>query len=184
MTGEEDRDRLIDTLLDEVLGGDRPPDLREEILRRAAGGRRAWGRLTVGLAAAVLLAVGLWIVIDPGSPADRTPGANLEEPIVTAPLPPEVREFRGYVAGTVVSIDPEGLVLRVTKATGSRESKATHPARLEGRKVRLRFANSRDLPRQAEALRSHDGPVTADVWTERDEPLYATRLRTGDHADR
>jgi hypothetical protein len=194
MVSAEHRHRLIDSLLEEVLGGDRPPDLSGEILRRAGtGGRRAWGWLTVGLAAAALLGIGVWIVVDSPSegPADlpRVPASTpVEEPVVTS-LPPEVRDFKGLVAGTIVSVDATGMVLKVTRVAGTNGNKAANPAWLVGRKVRMAFMRFKDgvsgpLLRQAEALKNHDGPVTADAWSERDEALIVTRLRAGDHIDR
>ena len=36
---------------------------------------------------------------------------------------------------------------------------------------------------QGESLTSHDGPITADAWAERDEALIVSRLRRGDHTD-
>jgi ferric-dicitrate binding protein FerR (iron transport regulator) len=51
---DEHRDRLIDMLLEEELGGESPPDLTEQVVARAFGRRRWW---RVALAAAVLLAI-------------------------------------------------------------------------------------------------------------------------------
>lgn len=192
MTQEDDRDRLIDTLLGEVVGGDRPPDLREEILRRAVGGRRSWGRLTVGLAAAVLLGIGVWILLEPSSGPPENPGsapaAPIPEEIVTEPLPPEIHNFKGFLVGTIVSVDGEGLVLKISKASALPENKAPAPRWLEGRKARLlfmRFGNvvSPELLREAGKLKGQGGPVTADTWGERGEALIVTRLRAGNPID-
>ncbi|HLF93243.1 MAG TPA: hypothetical protein VJB14_07270 [Planctomycetota bacterium] len=192
MSTDDSRDRLIDSLLSEIVGGDRPPDLREEILRRTAGGRRAWRWLTLGTAAAVLLGVGVWIVLEPSSRTPERPGPasavpNPEE-TVTEPLPPEIHDFKGLLEGTIVSVDAEGLVLKVSKASALPGNKAPDPRWLEGRKARLlfmRFGNevSPELLREAGKLKGQDGPVTADAWGERGEALIVTRLRAGAHAD-
>ena len=57
-------DALIDQLLRELLGGDRPRDLTQRVLTGAAAhdrGRRVWWiSSAAGIAAAVAIAVGLW----------------------------------------------------------------------------------------------------------------------------
>ena len=174
----DERDRLVDSLLHEVAGGERPPDLREAILRRA--GRRPWGSLTVGMAAAALLGIGAWIVLEPGAPP---PPPSPAREILEVPLPREVQGFQGWLSGTLVSIEESSVVLDVRRASRSRSNRAADPRALEGRRVRLHLGRSSELSRQLATFRPGDDPVTADVWSERDEGLYVTRLRAGDHAD-
>jgi ferric-dicitrate binding protein FerR (iron transport regulator) len=68
MSPEHPRDKLIDLLLREELGGEAPPDLTERILARAfPRRRRRW--LAVLAAAGLLLAAGLGWFCWPASPA-------------------------------------------------------------------------------------------------------------------
>src|SRR5262245_51504422 len=56
---DETRERLIDILLREELGGEHSPDLTHKIVSRAFPPRRRWLRPAL-LAASILLAVGLF----------------------------------------------------------------------------------------------------------------------------
>src|SRR5262245_23237271 len=77
---DENRDRLIDMLLQEELGREQPPDLTDRILQRAFAtpsrpGSRALGFRTLLVAASLLLAVGLaawWLW--PSYPEPRASG--------------------------------------------------------------------------------------------------------------
>ncbi|MBL8793695.1 MAG: FecR domain-containing protein [Planctomycetia bacterium] len=62
---DEPRDRLVDLLLREQLGGETPPDLTERILARAFPSRRATYWRVGALAASLLLVVGAlsWIAV-------------------------------------------------------------------------------------------------------------------------
>ena len=57
----DSRDRLMDSLLVEIVGGDEPPDLSKRIMSRIAGRRRwrlvAISATTLAAAATILLAV-------------------------------------------------------------------------------------------------------------------------------
>jgi hypothetical protein len=62
---DEPRDRLMDMLLREQLGGEAPPDLTERILARAYPARRRTGLRILLLAASLLIVVGAlsWIAV-------------------------------------------------------------------------------------------------------------------------
>ncbi|MFW6108265.1 MAG: FecR domain-containing protein [bacterium] len=53
------RDRLIEVLLAELLGGERPPDVTRAVLARAGRGRR-WALAGAAIAAGLLATVGVW----------------------------------------------------------------------------------------------------------------------------
>lgn len=57
----DDRDRLIDTLLREELGGERPPNLSGKILRRVFSPRRVVPRPLLALAASLLMVFSGWL---------------------------------------------------------------------------------------------------------------------------
>jgi len=188
MTTLDDRDRLIDTLLAEILGGETPPDLREQILRRAARGRRAREWLAVGLAGALLIAIGTRIVLEPTARRDQSQSAA-PEPVIRSPLPPEAQGFQGFLAGTILSADDTSFIFKITHSSPGPSNKSLTPRWLEGRTAHLliiRFGGqvSQEMLRQAVKLKEYDGLVTADVWAERDEALIVTRLREGDATDR
>ncbi|MBM4034478.1 MAG: FecR domain-containing protein [Planctomycetes bacterium] len=76
MTTDDDLDRLVDLLLSEELGGERPPDLADKVLARAFGRRR--GALWIAAAAAaVLVAIGLWALLAPSYPEPLASGSYL-----------------------------------------------------------------------------------------------------------
>ena len=69
------RDRLIDLLLEEELGGHAPPDLTRRVLARAFPARRPWLRI-VAAAALLLVAVGVgWYLIRSGYPGPKAVGS-------------------------------------------------------------------------------------------------------------
>jgi hypothetical protein len=75
---DAERERLIDTLLREVLGGNAPPDLTDAVLRRAFPSRRRWLFLAAGIAAAaslLLTIVGYFFLRTRGYPEPSASGA-------------------------------------------------------------------------------------------------------------
>lgn len=72
MAFDEERDRLIHTLLLELHGAERPPDLAGRVVAAAARRRRL--RLIAAAAATVLVIVGFWLLVGPGYPAPRASG--------------------------------------------------------------------------------------------------------------
>jgi len=74
MPGEEERDRLIDLLLREELGGEGPPDLAEKVLARAFGRRRRLVPWLAAAAASALFAVLAWALLGHAYPEPRASG--------------------------------------------------------------------------------------------------------------
>lgn len=88
MADDEHLDRLVDTLLHELLGGEVPPDLRERIVSRAFPRRsrwRTWGALAAATAALVLAALGVWWLL--AHSAARPPTVEQRPPQAPAPYP-------------------------------------------------------------------------------------------------
>src|SRR5262245_2259799 len=106
---DEPRDRLIDMLLREELGGEQPPDLTDKIVARAFPRRRLLPFVRVGwtAAAAVLLIgclVGLWWTFSYPSPTAHGQfaiqgGKGLERgaTLLTAAGQSATLELGGYV---------------------------------------------------------------------------------------
>ena len=76
MPPDDFRDRLVDTLLDEVLGGEQPPDLTGRVVSKAfPGDRRHLGRYVLAAAAVAAVAVLGWWLLRPGYPRPQASGA-------------------------------------------------------------------------------------------------------------
>ncbi|NQT86038.1 FecR domain-containing protein [bacterium] len=69
----DDRDRLLDVLLSEELGGEVPPDVTDRVLRRAFRARRRIA-MAVAVAAVAALALGIWASVG-RRPEPRVPQA-------------------------------------------------------------------------------------------------------------
>ncbi|MFP4056877.1 MAG: FecR domain-containing protein [Candidatus Brocadiia bacterium] len=74
MRPSEERDRLIDMLLRQLLGGEEPPDLTARILARAFPWRRR-AVIAIAAAAALALAAGAWLLLASRYPQPEAKGS-------------------------------------------------------------------------------------------------------------
>lgn len=77
MIPNDERDRLVDVFLTELVGGQAPPDLTERVLARAMAGpgwKIGWWRPALAAAAAVIVAVGAWAVLAHRYPSPTATG--------------------------------------------------------------------------------------------------------------
>lgn len=77
MIPNDERDRLVDVFLAELVGGQAPPDLTERVLEGAMAGPRrkiGWWRPALAAAAAVIVAIGAWAIFAHRYPSPTATG--------------------------------------------------------------------------------------------------------------
>ena len=109
------------------------------------------------------------------------------------PLPDDIEYFKGYLVGTITSMDEKGIMLKVTGVTAGEGNRADNPGYMKGENMRLlfycfmgkdgKYHPDRSLVRAVNELRKKGGLITAKVYAERDEALLLTRVWAGEQKD-
>ena len=117
---------------------------------------------------------------------EAKPAAEKKEP---GTLPDGAAGFKGYLIGSIVSLDDKGCGLKVEKVVPLAESKAAEPDALAGRQVRLLFitlknedgglAPSKELVGAVTKLTDQTGPVTVKAWIDAGQGLIMDKAWAG-----
>jgi len=109
------------------------------------------------------------------------------------PLPKAIANFKGYLIGTVVATDDKGCTFKVTKVVTGKGNKASAPALMTGKNVRVlyyafggkdgKYYPDKELVARLKKLSANGAVVTLKAFAERDEALIMNRVWPGADED-